>query len=76
MIRDKLPLPSSNSPQPSDDDTETEEGEVEERETRSFQITVEPKISDDEPATIPDIHQTLVTPADITEKPAAVRRRT
>ena len=73
MIRDKLPLPSSNSPQPSDDDTETDEGKVEERETRSFQVTVEPKISDDEPATIPDIHQTLVTPADITEKPAAVR---
>ena len=73
MIRDKLPLPSSNSTQPDDGDTDTEEGEVEERETRSFHVTVEPETSDDEPATIPDVHQSLVTPADITEKPAAVR---
>ncbi|MFB6103162.1 MAG: VirB4 family type IV secretion system protein [Haloplanus sp.] len=72
MIREKLPLGSSNSTQ-SDDGTESVEEEIDDRKTRSFEVTVEHEASDDEPGTIPEIHQTLVAPSNITEEPAAVR---
>jgi hypothetical protein len=72
MIREKLSLGSSNSTQ-SDDGTESAEDEIEDHKTRSFQVTVEHEASDDEPGTIPETHQTLVAPSNITEEPAAVR---